>query len=133
MLRRTAVRLLGLADLAERAAGRSLPIRWLALWFLQYADEAARDYVARSVCNLAGRRWSPALASVRYGYGSADAIDLAASLRALAAIVRDMAACIRPSPFLQPGRVSAAVDPNDEALLRLLGSAFLPAERLDTS
>ena len=85
-----AARLMALADLAEDVAGRSFLIRWLALWYIWQADTVVREFVASSEWNTAGRLWSPALPTVRYGTGSADAIALAASLRALARIVLDM-------------------------------------------
>lgn len=84
--------LLALADLAERAAGRSRPVRWLVLWRLGRAHDVARDFVAGSAGNAAGRHRSPALTRVRRGYDPADAMKLASSLRALARMVRTMAA-----------------------------------------
>lgn len=85
-----AARLLSLADLAEEVAGRSLVVRWLVLWYNCRADAILREFVAGSNWNTAGRLWSPALPPVRYGTRSADAMALAASPRALAAIVLDM-------------------------------------------
>ena len=46
MLRRTAAILLALAVIAERAANRSRPVRWLVLWILQRAEAVASAYVA---------------------------------------------------------------------------------------
>jgi hypothetical protein len=86
-----AARLLSLADLAEDVAGRSFLVRWLVLWYVWRADAILREFVAGSEWNAAGRLWSPALPTVRYGIGSADALALAVSLRTLASIVLDMA------------------------------------------
>ena len=82
--------LLAIAALAEKSAGDSPWVRFCVLWAAREADLIARDYVAGSTWNTAGRLWSPALPTVRYGTGSADAIALAASLRALARIVLEM-------------------------------------------
>ena len=46
--RRIAVLLLSLADLAEHAALRSLPVRWLMLWLLRPAEEAALGFAAQA-------------------------------------------------------------------------------------
>ena len=46
MLRRIAAILLALATVAERAANRSRPVRWLVLWILQRAEGVASAYVA---------------------------------------------------------------------------------------
>ena len=85
-----AARLLALADLADRVAGRSFLIRWLALWYIWRADAVVREFVAGSEWNMAGRLWSPALPAVRYGTDPADARALAVSLRALAVVVLNM-------------------------------------------
>ena len=136
-LKRVAARLLALADLAERAAGRSWPVRWLVLWFLSQADATVRDFVARSASKAPGGYRPPVLESGCYGHGPADAFNLAVSLRSLAWIVRAMAAHVRPSSFLQSGRASVADDrdrgPHHDAFRRFLGAAFPLPERLDTS
>ena len=130
--------LLALAALAERSAGRSLPVRWLVLWRLWQADAVARDFVAGSASNAAG--WSPVLATVRYGTDPADAMDLAASFRALALIVRNMAAQIRRLSFLRLGRASGGRSQDGsstnglDAVIRTLGTAaFSPVQLSDTS
>ena len=46
VLRRIAAILLVLATVAERAADRSRPVRWLVLWVLQRAEAVASAYVA---------------------------------------------------------------------------------------
>lgn len=95
--------LLALAVLVEKAAGDSPWVRWSVLWAALQADLIARDFVAGSTWNPAGRLWSPAVPMVRYGTESADAMDIAASLRALALIVQSMAAQLRRLSFSQQG------------------------------
>jgi len=87
--------LLALAALAEKSAGDTPWVRFCVLWAARQADLIARDYVAGSTWNAAGRLWSPALPNVRYGTEPADALDIAASLRALAVVVSGMAAYLR--------------------------------------
>ena len=129
--------LLALAFLAEHAAGRSPWVRWCVLWSAWQADLIARDYVAGSTWNEAGRHWSPALPMVRYGTHPADALDIAASLRALALIVSGMAAQLRRLSFLQQGDTSGEaghdMQPRHDVFQRLLNAACSPPERRDTS
>ena len=132
--------LLALAGLAEEAAGRSPWVRWCVLWAARQADLIARDYVAGSTWNAAGRLRSPALPVVRYGTDAADALDLAASLRALAVIVSGMAAYLRRVSVWRQGQASGAEsldgDPLhglDAFMQRLREAAFSPVEPRDTS
>ena len=82
-LRRLMVLLVGLAVLAERAAGRSWPIRRLVLWMLRRAEFAAGDFV------FAATGTPPsAFAGIEADENSpAEACRLAASFRMLAAIL----------------------------------------------
>ena len=135
-----AARLMALADLAEDVAGRSFLVRWLALWYIWQADTVVREFVASSEWNTAGRLWSPALPTVRHGTGSADAMALAVSLRALALIVSSMAAQRRRLAFLQSGQASGGWSQDDDpassfdAIIRGFGqAAFPPVELRDTS
>ena len=48
MLRRIAAILLALATVAERAADRSRPVRWLVLWALHRAEAFASEFVAET-------------------------------------------------------------------------------------
>ena len=108
-LRRIATTLVALAVLAERAAYRSLPIRWLVLCLLRHAESVTRDHVAETT----GWDWSdleyafgidardagfdagqaagngPAGAGILAcsGNGPADALALAWRLRMLAAVL----------------------------------------------
>ena len=89
--------LLALALLAERAAGRSFPVRFLVLVLLGRAEAIARAYVARTSATLiaeaieAGCPDVPDLACLDeptgLHYGAADAVLLALRLRILAAVL----------------------------------------------
>lgn len=129
--------LLALAVLAEKTALSSWPVRWRALWYICQADLVVREFVAGSEWNAAGRLWSPVLPAVRYGTDPADAFALAASLRALAFVVMNMAAQRR---LLLSGeaRDESAHDGNAPhrlgAVIQRLGTAALRAVELrDTS
>nr|WP_295461608.1 hypothetical protein [Mesorhizobium sp.] len=100
--------LLALAALAEKAAGDSPWVRWCVLWAARQADLIVREFVGGSEWNPAGRLWSPALPNVRYGAEPADALDLAASLRALAVVVQCMAAYLRRVSVWQQGQATGA-------------------------
>ncbi|HHZ10312.1 MAG TPA: hypothetical protein GX405_16200 [Rhizobiales bacterium] len=87
--------LLALALLAERAAGRSFPVRFLVLALLFRAEAIARRFIARAIG--AGRPAAsfpdlPCLDVRATGptarrYGAADALLLALNLRMLAAVL----------------------------------------------
>ena len=132
--------LLALADLAEDAALYSPWVRWCVLWAARQADLVAREFVAGSEWNTAGRLWSLALPNVRYGTDPADALDIAASLRALAVVVSGMAAYLRGVSLRQRGQASeeAGHDANLlhslDAFMRRLGEAEArPVEIRDSS
>ena len=80
-LRRIIVLLLALADLAERACGRSRPVRCLVLLALRPGEAVARDYAAR----LTGAPAFGVPAFGRHDDGVAEAMRLARVFRALAA------------------------------------------------
>ncbi|MFN3547694.1 MAG: hypothetical protein ACK4U0_09410 [Mesorhizobium sp.] len=113
MLRRIIATLVALAVLAERAAYRSLPVRWLVLCLLRHAEAVTRKHIAETTgwdwpdleqafgidadCNLdpgfdtdhgAGfDTGQGAGVVVGSGNGPADALALAWRLRALAAVL----------------------------------------------
>jgi hypothetical protein len=92
VLKRIVALLFGLADLAERAACRSYPIRCFVLWLLRRAEPVARCYVvgewdADDVILPAGAL--PALTSVHPRNSPAEAMHLAATLRTLARALAD--------------------------------------------
>ena len=129
--------LLALALLAERAAGRSRPVRRRALWYIWQADAVLREFVAGSEWNTAGRLWSPTLPAARCGTDPEDAFALAVSLRALALVVLNMAAQSRRRSRLQQasggdGRICKAPHGLD-AVIQRLGQAASPVELRDTS
>ena len=81
ILRRIIALLVSLAVLAERAAERSLPVRWLVLWILRRAETVVEDFVFDETGMP-----PPALDGIALaGNGPDDALRLAASFRALAA------------------------------------------------
>ena len=97
-----ALTLLALAILAERAAARSFPVRFLILAILFRAEAIARRFVARSTATLiaeaieAGCPDIPDLACLDLAcldepsgvhYGATDAVLLALRLRILAAVL----------------------------------------------
>ena len=132
--------LLAIATLAEKSAGDSPWVRFCVLWAARQADLIVRDYVSGSTWNTAGRLWSPALPNVRYGTDPADALDLAASLRALAMVISGMAAFLRQVSVWQQDQASGAESHEgnllkglDAFMRRLREGAFRPVEIRDTS
>ena len=132
--------LLAIAALAEKSAGDTPWVRFCVLWAARQADLIARDYVAGSTWNPAGRLWSPALPDVCYGTDPSDALDIAASLRALAMVISGMAAYLRQVSVWQQGQASGEVvhDRNplhglDAFMQRLRHVAFHPVEIRDSS
>ncbi|MBX3572740.1 MAG: hypothetical protein KF694_10360 [Mesorhizobium sp.] len=131
--------LLAIAALAEKSAGDTPWVRFCVLWAARQADLIARDYVAGSTWNPAGRLWSPALPDVRYGTDPSDALDIAASLRALAMVISGMAAYLRQVSVWQQGQASEAADGAnplhglDAFMRKLREAAAPPVEIRDTS
>jgi hypothetical protein len=131
--------LLALAALAEKSVGDTPWVRFCVLWAARQADLITRDYIAGSSWNPAGRLWSPALPPVRYGTEPADALDIAASLRALAIVISGMAAYLRRVSFWQQDQASEAGDGANplhglDAKIRQLGNIVpSPVEVRDTS
>jgi len=138
-LNRIAALLLALANLADRAARSSRPVRWLVLWGLWQANAVARDFVAGSASDSAGRPWSPAPIPVQFGSDPADAASLARSLRWLALMVRRMAAQLhRLSPSLLPQtssdvETSACFQAIDRIAQAFSNAARFPVVICDTS
>lgn len=121
-LERIVVLLLSFADLAERTAGRCLPLRWLMMWRLWQADRLARELVAGFLSTAAGTLRESPPSPARHRHGRADALALALSLRALAQTVRTIAARLRHLAFLHPTPAPGDRDPAGPS-----GLAFLPA------
>ena len=81
MLRRIIALLVALAVLAERAAERSLPVRWFVLWILRRAEAVVEDFVFDETGMP-----PPAMEGIApAGNGPDDAFALAARFRSLAA------------------------------------------------
>ena len=113
-----AATLMALALLAERAAGRSLPVRFLLLVLLGRAECIARAFVAREIA----ADWPDAPCLEEPGdthYGAADAVLLALRLRMLAAVLDVLAGTLADADAgladVQPGGA-----PHISALLPLL-------------
>lgn len=86
MLLKIAALLVALSLLAERAAGRSFPVRFLVLAILRRGEAVARAFVAREI----GMNW-PFLESPPETMGHpVDAAALALRLRLLAVILADL-------------------------------------------
>jgi len=99
-LRRIAAVLLALAGLAEHAAQRSAPVRRLVLWLLAPGEAIAREFVAGLDGACECYRHAPAPIQTD---DSAEAIRLALSFRALAAVVATFADIIaRRRPAVAP-------------------------------
>ncbi len=82
-MRRIAALLVSFAVMAERAAGRSFPVRFVVLCILRHAEAVALSFVAETfeadVFYVEGE--------AETGYGPADAMAIALRLRALASLV----------------------------------------------
>ncbi len=86
MLRRVVALLVALAVLAEKAAHRSAPVRFIVLWLLRQAEAVAAEFVFEEI-------GVPALAAdivAAAGNGPEDAVRLAERLRVLAAALAAM-------------------------------------------
>lgn len=94
-LHRIAAVLLALADLAERAAGRSAVVRGLILWLLRSGETLARDYAPVLTWDAAAQPEPLRLTRD----SAAEATRLATSFRQLAATLTALAAdSPAPSP-----------------------------------
>lgn len=80
-VRRIMALLVALALLAERAAGRSLPVRLIVLWCVRRAETVAAAFVLEAI----GAPPPAILSPSAIGSGPDDALVLAARLRVLAA------------------------------------------------
>lgn len=102
-VRRILALLLSLAVLAERAAARSWPVRWLVLRFLRRAEPAASRFVFEATG--APPAGVPALTIAN---DPEDAIRLAARFHALAAALGTILAmaCRLNGQVARPGRAS---------------------------
>ena len=90
MMKGIVAMLLSFVRLAELVAHTPRPVRFFVLWLLRRAETVVFDWVYCSEDEV----WP---AAIRVGNDRADALDLAASFRALARAVRQMAAEYRRS------------------------------------
>ena len=91
-LYRVVMWLFALANLAERAAGRSVAVRAAVLWLLRPAEAIARDYLdGWTECASSG---DEATMQAFADDGPAGAIDLARGFRAIAAALLTVAETI---------------------------------------
>jgi hypothetical protein len=119
-LERLAVLLFALADLAERAGGRSPLVRAFVLWILFPAETMARNLLTDSPATVPD---CPA------GRSPEDAVRLALSLRSLADAFRDLSRrvlrCANDSPGLPPERIGVSISATTlsevNSTLRVLG------------
>lgn len=121
--------LCALAGLAELAAGRSALVRCLVLALLRRADAAAREFVLGPA--------SPSMRPVRAGSAPADAMRLAAGLRALACLLgrQTRLGLAERRGGAAFGRMPALRDILDglSAAAAAVPAAWRPARRPDTS
>jgi hypothetical protein len=118
--------LLALADLAERAGGRSGPVRHMVLWLLRSGEAIARDYV----CGLIGHTACGPAASALPIAGEAG--RLTASFRALAIALEAFSGTPMARRPSGTGRAVDAVLVTITALAAFAASP-LAVERFDSS
>jgi hypothetical protein len=102
-LRRVIALLVALAALAERAAGRFFPVRWLVLCVLRRAEVVGRDFVIET----APWAWPYLEDALEPGSSPMDAVLLGQRLRMLAAVLRALLAPIDPLDGWRSGRDGA--------------------------
>jgi hypothetical protein len=128
-LERIAALLLSLAGLAERAATRSAPVRFIVLWLLRQAEGVAADFVADTTPQIP--IWDGQPAPDHSGHTPADALALALSLRLLALAVQAMATDATRLP--DEASISACLERFARIILALKRAAPTAAELRDTS
>ena len=138
VLDRIVALLLAIADLAERAARAPDARRRVVLGIIRSGEAPARDAFRASARATADRQVPPAGTVAFSGDAPEDALALATSLRALALIVRAIAALQRRLSSLLGGdcNTNGRREPRhfrSAFPYRLPAAAFPPAQRLDTS
>ena len=132
ILRRIVATLLALADLSERAAARSYPVCAGALYFLRPAEAIIGDYIAELVRDPRRLLNCGHVESEPIGDSAVDAICLAQSFRALAAVLA--AFLDRVDAFAQEEDSPAGSSRSQPlAAFPFAMPAGLAAARLDTS
>ena len=126
-LRRIIATLVALAVLAERAALRSFPVRWLVLALLRYAERVARAFVVE----ITQWEWPGFDDDLEPGSSAYDAALLAWRLRLLAAI---LGALLPPEDRLDDWNTGRDAAPRGLAAHALFASLFgRPYPAPDTS
>lgn len=137
VLERIVVLLLALADLAERAAAAPDARRRLVLAILRHGETVASEaFGSAAACAASDSDEAGPGTIADSGDGPEDAMALAASLRALALIVRAMTAPQRLSLLLAGAardRISHRGSDHRQFARCFATAAFPPAPRLDTS
>lgn len=128
-LERIAALLLSLAGLAERAAIRSAPVRFIVLWILRQAETVAADFVADTTPGMP--IWDGQSSPDCSGHTPADALALALSLRLLALAVQAMAADAGRLP--NETAISACIERIARIVLVTKPAALLTVKLCDTS
>ena len=132
-VKRIIARLVSFAVLAERAAGRALPVRWFVLALLRHALCVTLDHLAETT----GVDWTAHIdGDPEQGIGPADAVLLAGRFRTLAALL----AALLPQEhgFGRPDGRATGRDPTrpaftPSALAGLAASGGWPHRAPDTS
>ncbi len=94
-LRRIAALLVAFAALAERAGGRSFPVRWFVLTVLRHAEAVARTFVIETT----QIDWPCCEDPLEFHGSPLEAAWLAACFRALAAVLLALLPAARPFDF----------------------------------
>ncbi|MDP3898400.1 MAG: hypothetical protein Q8Q62_17155 [Mesorhizobium sp.] len=103
-VRRIEALLLALADLADRAGGRSRAVRCAVLWLLRPGESIASDYVNELTRDFHPARQPAPIGIPPSGDSPADAARLAQTFRALAAALATLAAAVSESPRIDFAR-----------------------------
>lgn len=93
VLKRIVALLFAFADLAERIASRSRPVRALAVWILRPAEATARSFILEALADAFTSQSAPILPGPRIagldGDSAGNALRLAQSFRVLAQALDD--------------------------------------------
>lgn len=130
-LRRIVAVLLGLAELAERAAGRPAAVRCLVLWLLRSGEVLAR----RHLTGLKRHAVGPCQPVSLTGDNAGEAMRLASSFRQFAAALTELAAGLASPRQAVPARYGSPllVKPAATGPLPLRGGSTPTVCRLDSS
>ena len=129
-LRRIIALLVSFAVLAERTGTRSLPVRWLVLTILRYAERVALGCLAETT----GIDWAACFEDHQEpGSSPADAALLAWRLRALAGLLGELLPPANPFDVWETGREAAQRDFASCVLFSFVTPGAWPHQAPDTS